>query len=110
MSSVSFKVDVQSFWYIIYEGCSSAQPPDTQGKAIFEENWLPHSPLNPLSASVAIRVIYDNPTTLKNMGMATAISGDPIQDTEGEGYSKMERMARSEPLHPEPHNARIGLP
>jgi hypothetical protein len=56
-------------------------------------------------------VVYENPTTLKNMGtatakastvagysavatalvgnaaLATAIGGDPIQDTEGEGYS-----------------------
>ena len=61
--------------------------------------------------SFGIRVIYENPTTLKNMGtatakastvagytaaaaalvgntaLATAIGGDPIQDTEGEGYS-----------------------
>jgi len=61
--------------------------------------------------SFGIRVIYENPATLKNMGtatakastvagytaaaaaivgntaLATAIGGDPIQDTEGEGYS-----------------------
>jgi hypothetical protein len=61
--------------------------------------------------SFGIRVVYENPTTLKNMGiatarastvagysaaaaalvgnaaLATAIGGDPVQDTEGEGYS-----------------------
>jgi len=61
--------------------------------------------------SFGIRVVYENPTTLKNMGtanakastvagytaastalvgntaLATAIGGDPIQDTETEGYS-----------------------
>ena len=61
--------------------------------------------------SFGINVVYENPTTLKNMvtatakastvagytaaaaalvgntALATAIGGDPIQDTEGEGYS-----------------------
>jgi len=61
--------------------------------------------------SFGIRVLYENPSTLKNMGiatakastvagytaasaalvgdaaLATAIGGDPIQDTEAEGYS-----------------------
>ncbi len=61
--------------------------------------------------SFGVRVVYENPTTLKNMGiatarastvagysaaatalvgntaLATAIGGDPVQDTEGEGYS-----------------------
>ena len=61
--------------------------------------------------SFGIRVVYENPATLKNMGtatakastvagytaasaalvgnaaLATAIGGDPVQDTETEGYS-----------------------
>jgi hypothetical protein len=61
--------------------------------------------------SFGVRVVYENPTTLKNMGtatakastvagytaasaalvgdtaLATAIGGDPVQDTESEGYS-----------------------
>ncbi len=63
--------------------------------------------------SFGVRVVYENPTTLKNMGLATAkastvagytaasaalvgdtalataIGGDPVQDTETEGYSIM---------------------
>jgi len=63
------------------------------------------------SQSYGVRVVYEHPTTLKNMGtatakastvagyaaastalvgntaLATAIGGDPIQDTETEGYS-----------------------
>ncbi len=61
--------------------------------------------------SFGIRVVYENPTTLKNVGnatakaatvagytaaataliadtdLATAIGGDPVHDSEGEGYS-----------------------